>query len=128
MKLLLDTQLLLCAALAPDRLSGDAFRLIEDPASRLNFSVASIWEVILKRRARSSDLEVDPKALRRGLVDNGYSELPITGAHLLAIDELPALHGDPFDRILVAQSIVEGLTLLTSDSKVAQYPGPVRRI
>jgi PIN domain nuclease of toxin-antitoxin system len=66
--------------------------------------------------------------LRRGLLDNGYSELPIGSDHAVAIDGLPPLHKDPFDRILVAQAIVEGITLLTMDPLVAQYAGPVRRV
>jgi PIN domain nuclease of toxin-antitoxin system len=66
--------------------------------------------------------------LRRGLLDNGYQELPITSAHAVAVDGLPAIHKDPFDRILVAQAIVEGITLLTTDGVVARYPGPIRKL
>jgi PIN domain nuclease of toxin-antitoxin system len=66
--------------------------------------------------------------LRRGLLDNRYSELLIGSDHAVAIDGLPRLHRDPFDRILVAQAIVEGITLLTVDPLVAQYAGPVRRV
>ena len=66
--------------------------------------------------------------MRRGLLENGYSELPITSEHAVMIDVLPAIHEDPFDRILIAQSIVEGITLLTADPLVAQYPGPVREV
>ncbi|WP_352645682.1 type II toxin-antitoxin system VapC family toxin [Mesorhizobium sp. M0408] len=61
-------------------------------------------------------------------MDNGYPELPITGEHAVAVEGLPPIHKDPFDRILIAQSIVEGITLLTVDDLVAQYPGPVRRL
>jgi len=66
--------------------------------------------------------------LRRGLLDNGYAELPVTGVHALAVDTLPPIHKDPFDRILVAQALSEGIVLLTADSLVAQYPGPVREV
>jgi PIN domain nuclease of toxin-antitoxin system len=69
---------------------------------------------------------VDARLLRRGLLDNGYSELPIISDHIVAIESLPMLHKDPFDRVLVAQATVEGVTLLTTDSLVAQYPGPIR--
>jgi PIN domain nuclease of toxin-antitoxin system len=62
------------------------------------------------------------------LLNNGYNELAVTGEHAVAVANLPLLHRDPFDRILVAQSIVEGITLLTSDPRVAQYPAPVRRV
>ena len=66
--------------------------------------------------------------LRRGLLDNGYQELPVTSEHAVAVDGLPPIHNDPFDRILIAQSIVEGITLLTADDLVARYPAPVRRL
>jgi PIN domain nuclease of toxin-antitoxin system len=62
------------------------------------------------------------------LLDNDYLELPITGEHAAAVGGLPVLHADPFDRILVAQSMIEGLLLLTSDSIVAQYPGPIKKV
>jgi len=73
-----------------------------------------------------SDLRVEARLLRRGLLDNGHAELPIGGHHAVAIDALPPIHSDPFDRILVAQAMVEGVTLVTSDRVVARYPGPVR--
>ena len=126
MKLLLDTHLLLWAAGQPKRLPATALKLINNPANELLFSAASIWEVAIKRGLGRSDLQADPRLLRRGLLDNGYSELPILSDHVVAIDTLPSIHKDPFDRLLVAQATVEGITLLTADSVVAQYPGPVR--
>jgi len=126
MKLLLDTHLLLWAAGHPNRLSATALKLINAPANELLFSAASVWEVAIKRGLGRSDFQVDPRLLRRGLLDNGYSELPVLSDHVVAIDSLPPLHKDPFDRLLVAQATVEGITLLTTDSVVAQYPGPVR--
>jgi PIN domain nuclease of toxin-antitoxin system len=128
MKLLLDTHLLLWAAGHPDRLSPPALKLIESPANELLFSAASIWEVAIKRGLGRSDFQADPRLLRRGLLDNGYSELPVLSNHVVAIDSLPPIHKDPFDRLLVAQATVEGITLLTADSVVAQYPGPVRMV
>ena len=92
----------------------------------LLFSAASLWEVAIKRGLGRHDFKVDARLLRRGLLDNGYSELPIVSDHIVAIESLPALHKDPFDRVLVAQATVEGVTLLTIDSLVAQYPGPIR--
>jgi PIN domain nuclease of toxin-antitoxin system len=71
---------------------------------------------------------VDSGVLRRGLVDNGWEELPVWSRHAVAVETLPAIHKDPFDRILVAQAAVEGLTLLTTDPRVAEYPGPVRLV
>ncbi|MGO9004309.1 MAG: type II toxin-antitoxin system VapC family toxin [Beijerinckiaceae bacterium] len=128
MKLLLDTRLLLWAAGQPEHLSATARELIDDPQNELLFSAASLWEISIKRGLGRKDFQADPRLLRRGLLENDYRELPITSAHAVAIDVLPAIHKDPFDRILVAQSIVEGITLLTVDSLVAQYPGPVRRV
>jgi PIN domain nuclease of toxin-antitoxin system len=127
-KLLLDTHLLLWAAGQPERLSNSARELIEVKENELVFSTASLWEVVIKRGLGRSDFSVDPRLLRRGLLDNGYSELPIASEHVVAIDALPALHKDPFDRVLIAQAIVEGITLLTTDSVVAAYPAPVRAV
>jgi PIN domain nuclease of toxin-antitoxin system len=62
------------------------------------------------------------------MLDNGYEELPVLGFHAVAVDSLPPIHKDPFDRILIAQAMVEGITLLTSDAVIAQYPGPVRKV
>jgi PIN domain nuclease of toxin-antitoxin system len=127
-KLLLDTHLLLWTAGEPARLSNEARALIETPQSELFFSCASLWEVVIKRGLGRDDFKVDPRLLRRGLLDNGYSELPIGSEHVVAIDNLPALHKDPFDRILVAQAQLEGITLLTADPVVARYPGPIRLV
>lgn len=128
MKLLLDTHLLLWAAGEPRRLPAAARKLINDARNELLFSAASLWEIVIKRSLGREDFRVDPRLLRRGLIDNGYAELPVSGEHALAVDSLPTLHKDPFDRILVAQSIIESVTLLTTDSLLAGYPGPVRRV
>ncbi len=128
MKLLVDTHLLLWAASEPNRLSAAAHSVLDNPAHELLFSAASLWEVALKRGLARADFRADARVLRRGLLDNGYRELPIIGEHTVTIDSLPPIHKDPFDRILVAQSIAEGITLLTADPVVARYPGPVRRV
>jgi PIN domain nuclease of toxin-antitoxin system len=128
MRLLLDTHLLLWAAGEPGRLSIAARRLMKDAGNELMFSAASFWEIAIKRSLGRDDFQVDPRLLRRGLLDNGYSELLIGSDHAVALDGLPRLHKDPFDRILVAQAMVEGITLLTMDPLVAQYAGPVRRV
>lgn len=128
MKLLLDTHLLLWGAGQPERLSDAARELIEADENELIFSTASLWEVVLKRGLGRNDFKVDPRLLRRGLLDNGYSELPIGSEHVVAIDTLPPLHKDPFDRVLIAQALVEGITLLTRDPMVARYPAPVRAV
>jgi PIN domain nuclease of toxin-antitoxin system len=128
MRLLLDTHLLLWAAGPDERLSAEARRLIGDADNELCFSTVSIWEVAIKHGRGREDFHVDPRLLRRGLLDNFYRELPVSGEHAVAIANLPPLHRDPFDRMLVAQSIVESIMLLTSDPLVAQYPAPVRKV
>jgi PIN domain nuclease of toxin-antitoxin system len=125
---LLDTHLLLWAAGPIERLSSDARLLIDDPDNELVFSTASIWEVAVKYGRGRDDFQADPRLLRRGLLDNLYRELLITGEHAVAVASLPPLHRDPFDRMLVAQSLVEGIMLLTTDPLVAQYPAPIRRV
>jgi len=127
-KLLLDTQLLLWAAGFSDRLSPEARQILEDPDNELFFSAASLWEVAIKTGLGRQDFVVDARVLRRGLLDNGYSELPVASEHAVAIDGLPPIHKDPFDRLLIAQSMVEGITLLTADGVVGQYPGPIRTV
>jgi len=92
------------------------------------FSAASLWEIAIKRGLGRSDFQVDPRLLRRALLDNGYLELPVTSAHTVAVDGLPAHHKDPFDRLLVAQALVEGIQLLTADEQVARYPGAIIRV
>ena len=128
MKLLLDTHVLLWAVARPERLSGTARTLLEDTGNELLFSAASLWEIAIKRSLGRDDFRVDPRLLRRGLLDHGYGEVPVTSQHAVAIENLPPLHKDPFDRILVAQSLVEGIMLLTADPMVARYPAPVRRV
>jgi PIN domain nuclease of toxin-antitoxin system len=125
-KLLLDTHLLIWAADSIERVPTGARALMADPKNELLFSVASIWEIAIKRGLNRSDFQVDTRMLRRGLIDNGYCELPILSGHVVAIDALPPIHKDPFDRLLIAQAIVEGITLLTDDVIVAQYQGPVK--
>jgi PIN domain nuclease of toxin-antitoxin system len=126
--LLLDTHLLIWAALTPQRLSLQTRELLEDTENELLFSVVSVWEVAIKFRARPLAFDVPPKELRRNLLANHYTELLITADHAIATAFLPALHKDPFDRLLLAQSAVEGFTLITSDRLLAQYPGPVRLV
>jgi PIN domain nuclease of toxin-antitoxin system len=124
-KLLLDTHILLWAAGQPEKLPEAARRLLDDPENDPVFSAASMWEIAIKQSIGRDDFRVDARLLRRGLLDNGYLELAVTGAHAIALDTLPPLHKDPFDRMLVAQARVEGITLLTSDALLAKYPGSV---
>lgn len=128
MNLLLDTHLLLWAASEPKRLSAKARFLLLDPANHLVFSSASLWEISIKNGLDRTDFNVDPRRLWRMLLVSGYRELPVTSEHAVAVNELPSLHKDPFDRILVAQARVEGLALLTVDKAVAKYGDGVRKV
>ncbi len=128
MKFLVDTQLLLWAAGNPARLSAKARKLLNDPANELLFSAASLWEISIKNTLGRENFKVEPRVLRRGLLDNGYTELPISSEHAVSIDALPPLHKDPFDRLLLAQAMSEGITLLTGDAQLARYRGPVRKV
>jgi PIN domain nuclease of toxin-antitoxin system len=128
LKLLLDTHLLIWASSQSWLLSTAARELIEDPANELVFSSISIWEVAIKRGLERSDFDVEPRILRRGLIDEGYRELAFTSDHAFAVSSLPLLHKDPFDRALMAQAMSEGLLLLTSDRLLEGYSGLVRRV
>jgi PIN domain nuclease of toxin-antitoxin system len=127
-KLLVDSHLLLWAAGSPERLPAKARSLFEDPDHALLFSAASLWEIAIKRGLGRSDFQVDPRLLRRGLLDNGYSELPVTSEHAVMLDALPPIHKDPFDRMLVAQAQVEGITLVTADAIIGKYPGTIWKV
>lgn len=126
MRILLDTHLLLWAAGHSARLSPATRALLDDPANTPVFSAASLWEIVIKSRLGRSDFQVNARLLRRGLLENGYSELTVTSEHAVAVETLPPIHKDPFDRLLLAQAMVEGITLLTSDPVVGRYPAPVQ--
>ena len=128
MNILLDTHLLLWTAGRRALLSPQADRLIHDRGNTPWFSSVSLWEVAIKRGQNRPDFRTEPAVLRAGLLANGYQELSVTGPHCLAVMQLPDIHRDPFDRMLVAQAQCEGLTLLTADTTVARYPGPVRLV
>lgn len=126
MELLLDTHLLIWAAAGADRLPARARKWLGDQKNTLLFSPATLWEIAIKRSLNRPDFRIDARVLRRGLLDNGYRELPILTQHMVAVESLPPIHKDPFDRMLIAQAIVEGVVLLTDDATVARYPGPIR--
>ena len=128
MNLLLDTHLLLWAAAEDDMISHKADRLIKDASNALWFSVASMWEVVIKTSLRRESFSVDANVLRAGLLSNGYRELPIEGRHCQVLTTLPKLHGDPFDRMLLAQAMAEGMHLVTADRRIAAYGGPVMAV
>lgn len=128
MSLLLDTHVLLWAAGQSDRLPADTLDLLDNPETMVAFSAASVWEIAIKNSLGREDFSVDPRVLRRGLLEHGYVELAISGVHAAAVDTLPDIHRDPFDRLLVVQAQLEGLTLITADRIVGRYPGPIQVI
>ena len=128
MNLLIDTHLLLWCAFVPKRVSEKARDLLENTDHTLWFSAASIWEVAIKRALDRPDFRTEPSVLRAGLLANGYQELPIDGRHCLSLVSLPRLHGDPFDRLLLSQAMSEGMLLLTADTRLTAYDGPVELV
>jgi len=125
-RLLVDTHLLLWAVASSRRLPRGARALIEDPANEVYYSATSIWEIAIKSALRRKDFRVDVPALLAALARMGFVELPVTGAHAARVVQLANIHRDPFDRLLVAQSVVEPLTLLTNDALLARYGDGVR--
>ena len=128
MKLILDTHLLLWALAGSPRLSPSAIELIADPSNELVFSVISILEIAIKHGKGLSSFRSDPGLIRSSALQNWYTELDVRGPHVLAIANFPPIHKDPFDRLLIAQAMVEGITLLTADPVIARYPGPIRKV
>ena len=126
MRLLLDTHLLVWAMGSPERLSAALAAMLQDPANTPVFSVASLWELVIKQGLGKPDFQVEPALLRRALLDGGWQELPVLAHHALAVAALPLLHRDPFNRLLLAQASSDGLLLITADQQLAAYPGPVR--
>ena len=125
MKLLPDTQILIWAADSPEILPEKARELLNNLNNEIFFSAASLWEVAIKFGLNKPDFQVDPRILHQGLVSSGYQELAVRAGHAVAVNELPGLHKDPFDRLLIAQARAEGITLLTCDAGIALYPGPI---
>ena len=126
MRLLLDTHLLLWAAADSKRLPAEARALLDDAGNDVYYSAASIWEIAIKSSLLRKDFRIEVDALLPALPRMGLTELPISGAHAAGISRLPPIHRDPFDRMLIAQSIVEPLTLLTNDALLARYWDGVR--
>ena len=121
MRLLLDTHLLLWAAASSQRLPREARELMEDDSNDVYYSAASIWEIAIKSSLRRKDFRIDLTRLLGILPEMGLVELPITAAHAAGVTGLPPIHRDPFDRLLLAQSITEPLTLLTNDAILERY-------
>ena len=126
MRLLLDTHLLLWAVASSRRLPREVRGLLEDGSNDAYFSAASIWEIAIKGALRRQDFRVDLVALEKALPAMGLIELPVSAAHAAGVARLPPIHRDPFDRLLVAQSIAEPLTLFSNDGVFERYLRDVR--
>ena len=126
MRLLLDTHLLLWAAAKSRRLPRAVRPLLEDTENEVFYSAASLWEIVIKSSLRRSDFNVDVAVLRSALAQMGFEELPVSGDHAERLASLPPLHKDPFDRMLVAQSLAEPLVLLTNDAVLGEYGKSVK--
>ena len=126
MRGLLDTHILLWISIFPERLPAKLRQLVQDSDNDFSFSTASIWEIAIKQSLGRDDFDVDPAVLRRQLLDDGYIELPVLGSHAAAVSALPLIHRDPFDRMLIAQALVDGVELLTADARIARYQAPIR--
>lgn len=128
MRVLLDTHIFLWAISDDDRLSAAARSLILAAGPDVHVSAASIWEISIKRglaRGRPGDMPLSAQAAVDEAVAGGFLLLPISPAHATAVETLPPLHGDPFDRLLIAQASVEGLRLLTADRALTGYGASV---
>lgn len=126
MRVLLDTHVLVWAVARQERLPQTVANLLNDSEIETYFSVINIWEIAIKTGLGRAEFQIDPRRVRRALLNSGYQELNVTGAHAEAIGDLPPIHKDPFDRMLIAQATVEGMDLLTSDTRFAAYPRPIR--
>ena len=126
MRVLLDTHILLWAVAASSRLPDAVREVLEDGTNDAYYSAASIWEIAIKSALRQKALHIDLAAMRAALPRMGLSELPVTAEHAAGVAALPPIHRDPFDRLLIAQSIVEPLTLVTNDSVLGRYASTVR--
>ena len=122
MKLLLDTHIFIWWADQPENLSASALSALEDEANELLLSVASVWEMQIKAQLGKLKLSLPLKELlRTQQATNDLTVLPVELPHVLALDAFPFHHKDPFDRLLIAQSIEEDLTLVTADSQFSAY-------
>lgn len=128
MNLLLDTHVALWAITDSPKLPQKARELIEAPRTTVWISVASVWEIAIKHSLGRGDMPVSSQDAVRYFRESGYRFLPIEAEHALTVEELPAHHQDPFDRILVAQALAEPMRLMTHDMSVACYSDTIIRI
>ena len=125
---LVDTHVLIWLAVDSPRLSDVVRDLLSDPDNHIFFSAISIFEIAVKERLSKRGFDVEASAIRRMMIENDFPELSVTGLHAAHVVTLPLVHRDPFDRLLVAQAMMEGFTLMTADEQIARYPGPIFKI
>ena len=128
MRILLDTHVLLWALSEPDMLGGEARAAVTDSSNEVLFSPASIWEIAIKFRLGRADFAVAPAEIAQAAIDTGFNELAIRWNAAAVVAELPLLHRDPFDRLLVAQAITEPAILYTADRQLTPYSDLVRDV
>lgn len=128
MNLLLDTHVALWAIADSPRLPLKARELIASPRTNVWISTASIWEIAIKHSLGRGDMPISGQDALRYFSESGYRQLPIEAEHAVAVEDLPAHHSDPFDRILVAQALVEPMRLMTHDTRVALYSDTIIKI
>lgn len=128
MNLLLDTHVALWAITDSERLTGRARQLIQEPTSVIWVSVVSLWEIAIKHGLGRGDMPVSSQQALSYFKAAGYRTLSLDAAHVLALQDLPAHHQDPFDRMLVAQALTEPMRLMTHDAMVARYSDTVIRL
>jgi PIN domain nuclease of toxin-antitoxin system len=128
LNVLLDTHVALWAITGSPKLPRNALELIESPKSSVWISAATVWEIAIKHSLRRGDMPVSSQDALRYFRDSGYRFLPVEPEHAVAIEDLPAHHADPFDRILVAQALVEPMRLMTHDPMVARYSDTIIEI
>lgn len=124
-RFLVDTQLLLWNVYGSKKLPAPVARLFRDGRHQFFYSAASLWEIAIKAARGREDFAADIAAIRETLEENGFDELPVSAQHAVAVSRLPPIHGDPFDRMLVAQAITEPMALITTDERLAAYPGAI---
>ena len=121
MRLLLDTHVLLWALADDRRLSSHVRELLLEPLNDVYFSAASVWEIAIKRALRRGTMPISAEQAVSLFHEAGYEQLAISSDHAVAVETLPAIHADPFDRMLIAQALSEPLRLVTHDAVVASY-------
>lgn len=125
---LLDTNILLCALIAPQRLSDDIKTLLCDAENTIYFSAANIWEIAIKRSLNKAEFNFLPEDIHKLAIETGFTELPIQSVHTFAVANMAWHHRDPFDRLMIAQALAMPAYLLTSDYQLKQYSELVKLI